>query len=392
MSDNGAALRGNWNYPTTMWFGSGRISELPAACRATGMTRALLVTDPGLARLPMIADAVANNDAAGLPTAVFSDLRPNPIGRNVSDGAATFRSGEHDGVIAFGGGSALDTGKTIALMARQTRPIWDFEDIGDYWTRANADAIVPVVAVPTTAGTGSEVGRATVIVDEDNHRKVIVFHPLMLPKIVIADPELTIGLPPHITAATGMDALAHNLEALCAPGFHPMADGIAVEGTRLVKDWLDLAVEDGGNLTARANMMAAASMGATAFQKGLGPIHALSHPVGALYDTHHGLTNAVFMPYVLSANRPAIEERMVRLAGYLGLPNTSFDAVLEWILDLRAKIGIPHTLRDLGVGDDRVDEISAMAERDPSAASNPTPVTATELKTMLVDALDGNLP
>jgi len=382
----------NWNYPTTIWFGAGRIAELADACRGAGMSRPLLVTDPGLAGLPMVTDAIAANAAAGLPTGLFSDLRPNPVASNVADGVAAYRDGGHDGVIAFGGGSGLDTGKTIAFMAGQTRPIWDFEDIGDYWTRADADAIAPIVAVPTTAGTGSEVGRASVIVNEDEHRKVIVFHPKMMPSLVIADPGLTVGLPPHITAATGMDALAHNLEALCAPGTHPMADGIAVEGLRLINESLERAVADGTDLAARADMLAAATMGATAFQKGLGAIHALSHPVGALYDTHHGLTNAVFMPYVLAFNRAAIEERMARLAAYLGLPDPSFGAVMRWVLDLRAAIGIPHTLRELGVDDGRIDELATMAEVDPPAASNPVPVDAAALKSILVDALDGILP
>ncbi len=382
----------NWNYPTTIWFGAGRIAELADACRAAGMSRPLLVTDPGLAGLPMVTDAIAANAAAGLPTGLFSNLRPNPVARNVIDGVAAYRDGGHDGVIAFGGGSGLDTGKTIAFMAGQTRSIWDFEDIGDYWTRADADAIAPIVAVPTTAGTGSEVGRASVIVNEDEHRKVIVFHPKMLPALVIADPQLTVGLPPHITAATGMDALAHNLEALCAPGYHPMADGIAVEGLRLINEALERAVADGTDLEARSRMLAAATMGATAFQKGLGAIHALSHPVGALYDTHHGLTNAVFMPYVLAFNRPAIADRMTRLAAYLGLPDPSFETVMQWVLDLRTVIGIPHTLRELGVDDSRVDELAAMAEVDPPAASNPVPVDAAALKSILLDALDGRLP
>ena len=382
----------NWNYPTTIWFGTGRIAELADACRAAGMSRPLLVTDPGLAGLPMVTDAIAANVAAGLPTGLFSNLRPNPVAANVIDGVAAYRDGGHDGVIAFGGGSGLDTGKTIAFMAGQTRPIWDFEDIGDYWTRADADAIAPIVAVPTTSGTGSEVGRASVIVNEDEHRKVIVFHPKMLPELVIADPQLTVGLSPHITAATGMDALAHNLEALCALGDHPMADGIAVEGLRLINESLERAVADGSDLDARARMLAAATMGATAFQKGLGAIHALSHPVGALYDTHHGLTNAVFMPYVLAFNRPAIADRMTRLAAYLGLPDPSFETVMQWVLDLRTVIGIPHTLRELGVDDSRVDELAAMAEVDPPAASNPVPVDAAALKSILLDALDGRLP
>lgn len=384
------SLRANWSIPTPIRFGPGRIAELPDACKAAGIARPLLVTDPGLAGLPMIADAVARLDAAGMGAAVFSEVQGNPVGENVEAGLEAYRAGGHDGVIAWGGGSALDAGKAVALMAGQTRPIWDFEDIGDYWTRANPDGIAPVVAVPTTAGTGSETGRASVITDARSDRKVIVFHPLMMPKVVIEDPELTVRLPPHLTAATGMDALAHNLEAYCAPGFNPVADGIAVEGVRLIKDWLPVAVKDGANLVARAHMMIAASMGSTAFQKGLGAIHSLSHPCGSVFHTHHGLTNAVVMPYVLVHNRPAIEQRIERLARYIGLDG-SFDGFLQWVLDLRAEIGIPHTLTDLKVDPAAVDRLAEMAAVDPCAGGNPVPVGVAEHVHLYHAALSGEL-
>jgi len=391
MANDASEFRGNWNYPTNIRFGVGRIAELPEACKQLGFKRPLLVTDPGLAKLAMVQDAVAANKAAGLPTGLFSDIKGNPVSKNVEDGLKVFRAEGHDGIIAFGGGSALDAAKTIAFMAGQKRPMWDFEDIGDNWKRADPAGIVASIAVPTTAGTGSEVGRASVILNEETHTKKIIFHPKMLPSIVISDPALTVGLPPHITAATGMDALAHCLEAYCAPGFHPMAEGIAVEGTRLVKDALPVAVRDGKNLVARAKMMAAASMGATAFQKGLGAIHALSHPVGALYDTHHGLTNAVVMPYVLEFNRQAIDQKMTRLAAWLGLANPSFKAVMDWVLALRKEIGIPHTLKDIGVGHDRIDELSEMAAVDPTAGGNPLPIGVPELKRMFVACIDGRM-
>jgi len=384
-------LTANWSYPTRICFGPGRIGELPEACRSVGMGRPLLVTDPGVAALPMVDDAVAACREAGLEVALFTDLKPNPLGKNVADGVKVFRDGGHDGVIAFGGGSGLDTGKGIAFMAGQTRPIWDFEDVGDNWTRADPGGIAPIVAVPTTAGTGSEVGRAGVFLNEDTGAKIIVFHPKMLPSVVIADPELTLGLPSHITAATGMDALAHCLEAYCATGFHPMAEGIAVEGMRLIRAWLPVAVADGGNIAARAYMMAAASMGAVAFQKGLGAIHSLSHPVGALFDTHHGLTNAVFMPYVLAFNRPAIEDKLVRLAAWLELPNPSHRSFVEWIVALRREIGIPHTLAELGVGRDRIDRIAEMAAVDPTAGSNPVALNPANLKDVLLASLDGRV-
>lgn len=391
MTTDAAALRGNWNYPTSVKFGCGRIKELADHCKALGMKRPLLITDPGLANLPMIKDAITRNKEAGVPTGLFSNVQGNPTGKNVEDGIAAYKAGGHDGVIAFGGGSALDAAKAVALMIGQKRPIWDFEDIGDWWTRVDPSGIAAIVAVPTTSGTGSEVGRASVITDETNHVKKIIFHPKMLPSIVIDDPELTVGLPPHITAATGMDALSHCIEAYCAPGYHPLADGIALEGMRLIRDALPTAVKDGKNLVARSNMMAAASMGATAFQKGLGGMHAISHPLGALYNTHHGLTNAVVMPYVLAYNRAAIDERLTRLAAYLRLPNPSFKAVLEWILSLRKEIGIPHTLMEIGVDDKQVDKVAEMAAADPSAGGNPIQVGAKELREIFVNGLEGKL-
>ncbi len=384
-------LKGNWNYPTTIRFGAGRIAELPEACRELGIARPLLVTDPGLAQLPMVQQAIAHNEQAGVPTGLFSDIKPNPVGKNVDDGVRAYRDGGHDGVIAYGGGSALDAGKAIAFMAGQTRPMWEFEDIGDNWKAASAGGIAPIIGVPTTAGTGSEVGRAAVFLQETSATKKIIFHPKMLPSIVIEDPALTVGLPPHITAGTGMDALAHCLEAYCVPAYHPMAEGIAVEGMRLVKEWLPVAVRDGSNITARAHMMVAASMGAAAFQKGLGAIHALSHPVGALYDTHHGMTNAVVMPYVLAFNRDAIEGKLARLAAWLQLPKPSFQAVMDWVLRLRDEIGIVHTLADLGVGADRLEELAQMAALDPTAGGNPVPVGVPELRSMFVSALEGRL-
>jgi alcohol dehydrogenase len=383
-------LAGNWSYPTAVRFGAGRIAELGEAAKTAGMRRPLLVTDPRLAEMGMVKDALARLVEDGLPAEVFCGIKPNPVAANIEAGLAALKAGRHDGVIAFGGGSALDAGKVIAFMAGQTRPMWDFEDVGDWWTRADPKGILPVVAVPTTAGTGSEVGRAGVITDEATHTKKVIFHPLMMPKVTICDPELTVGMPPAITAGTGMDALAHCLEAYCGLAYHPLADGIAVEGMRLVKENLARAYKSGGDLEARAHMMSAAAMGATAFQKALGAIHALSHPVGALYDTHHGLTNAVFMPYVLAFNRPAIEDRIARLSAYLGLAPT-FDAFLDWVLELRAEIGVPHTLAGLRVDDTRFDLMSRMAPRDPTAGGNPVPIDETACRRLYQDALIGKM-
>jgi alcohol dehydrogenase class IV len=383
-------LRANWNYPTTVRFGAGRVAEIAEAAKATGMRNPLFVTDPVLAKLPMTREAMASLPAAGLSTQIFSDIKPNPVESNVSAGVAAFNNGHHDGVIAFGGGSALDVGKLVAFMAGQTAPIWDFEDVGDRWTRANAGAIAPIVALPTTAGTGSEVGRAAVVTDQTTHTKKIIFHPLMMPKIAICDPELTVGMPPVITAGTGMDAFAHCLEAYCGPIYHPLADGIAAEGIRLVKESLAIAVKDGKNIEARAHMMSAATMGATSFQKALGAIHALSHPIGSLYDTHHGLTNGVLMPYVLVFNRTAIEERIKRLAAYIGL-RPRFRAFLEFVLALRNEIGVPHTLAGLNVGEDKIETIVAMAPKDPTAAGNPVPLDRRGARTIFLRALEGRL-
>jgi alcohol dehydrogenase class IV len=382
-----------WRYPTDIYFGPGRIAELAEICRGLGMSRPLLVTDPGLATLPMVTGAIAANEAAGLRTEAFTGIRPNPVEANIRAGADAYRLGGHDGLIAMGGGSALDSGKAIALALQTDTPLWDFDVTSANFERGRPVAVPPIVAIPTTAGTGSEVGRACVVTDETTHTKRILLHPDILPPAVIADPELTLSLPPHITAATGMDALAHCLEAYCCDAeFHPMADGIALEGMRLVGEFLRRAVEDGGDIEARARMMAAAAMGATAFQKGLGAIHALSHPLGAVFDSHHGLTNAVLMPYVLAFNRPAIEARMDRLARTLGLEPPGFDSVLEWLLELRGTIGIPHTLAEIGIGQDKINELAAMAAADPCAGENPVPAGANEMRSIYAAAFAGRLP
>ena len=385
-------LTGTWRYPTNIHFGAGRIGELPEACKNLGMSNPLLVTDAGLAKLPMVSDALAGNEAAGLPTALFDDIQPNPVESNIHAGAVAFSDGKHDGIIAFGGGSALDSGKNIALAAQSDVPLWDFDVTSPNFVRDRDVNLPPIIAIPTTAGTGSEVGRAAVVTDETTHTKRILAHPRIMPSVVIADPKLTLGLPPHITAATGMDALAHSLEALCADvEYHPMADGIALEGMRLVKEWLPEAVRNGANIEARAHMMAAASMGATAFQKGLGAIHALSHPLGALFDTHHGLANAIVMPYVLLFNRAAIEDRMGRLARYLNLPKPTFGAALDWILELRNTIAIPNSLAEIGIDESRIEELASMAAVDPCAPENPVPAGAAEMKSMYLAALHGDL-
>jgi alcohol dehydrogenase class IV len=382
---------GSWNYPTAVRFGPGRIKELPQACRALGMSRPLLVTDPGIAALPILETALTANHIEGLNTAVFTDVRGNPVGANVTAGVAALRSGEHDGVIALGGGSALDVGKAVALMARQDHSLWDFEDIGDNWTRVDPEGMVPVVAVPTTSGTGSEVGRASVIIDEDAHSKRIIFHPGMLPAQVICDPELTLGLPPGITAAVGMDALSHNLEAFCAPGFHPQADGIALEGMRLIHRALPTAFRHGEDLGARSDMMAASLMGATAFQKGLGAMHSMAHPIGANLDLHHGLTNAIVMPYVLCVNRTEIADRMTDLARYLDLPDPSFMAVLDWVLALRQALKIPHSLAEVGVTHAQGRALAPAAFLDPSTGSNPRPLDTADFEDLFAKSIDGVL-
>jgi alcohol dehydrogenase class IV len=385
-------LRGNWNYPTTIRFGAGRIRELPEHCRSTGIDRPLFVTDAGLANLPMVTRVVELCREAGLGIELFSEVQPNPVEANVNAGVEAYRRGRHDGVIAFGGGSALDIGKSIALMVGQKRPIWDFEDRADWYTRVDVAGMAPVIAVPTTAGTGSEVGRAAVITDVRDHTKKIIFHPKMLPVLVLEDPELTIGLPPHVTAAVGMDALSHNLEAYCAPGYHPMAEGIAVEGMRLIKEYLPRAVADGTDLEARSHMLVASSMGATAFQKGLGAMHSLSHPCSANLNTHHGLTNAVVMPYVLEWNREALEDKTARLAAWLGLADRSYAGVLDWVLELRRTIGIPETLASLGLEEQHARTFAPQAYADPSTGGNPVPMTERCFEQLYLRCIRGELP
>jgi len=367
-------LRANWSYPTAVKFGAGRISELADHCKAVGLKKPLLVTDKALATLPITAQALDILAAAGLGRAVFSDVDPNPNEGNMEAGLAVYRAGGHDGVVCFGGGSALDLGKMIALMAGQTVSVWDLEDVDDWWTRADASKIAPIVAVPTTAGTGSEVGRAGVLTNSKTHKKKIIFHPKLLPAVTICDPELTVGMPRFITAGTGMDAFAHCLEAYSSPFYHPMSQGIALEGMRLVLENLPKVYSNPQDMEARAQMMSAAAMGAVAFQKGLGAIHALSHPVGAVYGTHHGTTNAVVMPMVLEFNRAAIEDRIVRAAAYLGIEG-GFSGFHAMVMDLRAQLNIPENLSAMGVEFARLDELTEMALEDPSCGGNPVVMT-----------------
>lgn len=379
-------LVGNWSYPTIMKFGAGRIAELPDACATAGMKKPLLVTDKGLADLPITQATLDIMEAAGLGRAMFSEVDPNPNEKNLEAGVAAFRAGGHDGVIAFGGGSGLDLGKMVAFMTAQTRPVWDFEDVDDWWTRANSDGIAPIVAVPTTAGTGSEVGRASVITNSVTHVKKIIYHPKVLPAVVICDPELTVGMPKFITAGTGLDAFAHCVEAFSSPHYHPMSQGIALEGMRLVKEYLPRAYDDPNDLEARAHMMSAATMGATAFQKGLGAIHSLSHPVGAVFNTHHGTTNAVFMPVVLQFNAPEIADRFAMVAGYLGISG-GFDGFCAYVQELNDSLGIVRKLGEMGVQADRIDEMAEMALQDPSCGGNPIELTVANLRQLYAQVI-----
>ncbi len=384
-------LTADWSFPTEIHVGPGRLREVPALCREKSISRPLIVTDPGLAGLPMVARLQAMLADEALVSGLFADLQPNPNETEVAAGVLAFHEGGHDGVIAFGGGSALDAGKAIAFQSGQSRPLADFEDVGDNWRRADAAAIAPVVAVPTTAGTGSEVGRAAVISQSNSGIKQIIFHPGMMPRAVVADPELSVGLPPNLTAATGMDALTHSLEAFCAPGFHPLADGVALEGIRLCAEWLPKAYADGADIAARTHMLVAASMGATAFQKGLGAVHSISHAVGALYGTHHGLTNAIVLPYVLQFNRPAIEQKFTKLGRTLGLEDPAYDSVFEWVLRLRRTVAVPHSLSDVAVDSTQSDRVAQLAYDDPTRSGNPRKIGIPELKQIFLSAVEGRL-
>ena len=384
-------MKSNWNYPTTVWVGNNRIIEINSACKSLKIKKPLFVTDKDLAGLDFVKNIIKIIEKEFKNLNIFSNFSGNPNGDDVDKGVKEFKKNNCDGVIAFGGGSGLDVGKAIAFMSGQTRPIWDFEDIGDYWKRANNDNIAPIIAVPTTAGTGSETGRASAIINNETGVKKIIFHPRFLPSIVILDPVLTLDLSPRLTAATGMDALAHNLEAFCAPGFHPMADGIAIEGIRLTKKSLMTAVKDGKNLEARSDMLAAASMGSTAFQKGLGAIHSLSHPVNAQFNLHHGLSNAIFMPYVLTYNKKFIEKRIVSICDFLGLKK-DFKCFLDWILELRKDLNIPHALSEV-ISEDKFDleMLSKMALEDPSTATNPRLLNLEDMKKLYDHSMKGNL-
>tara|TARA_Y100001970_G_scaffold115112_1_gene143482 strand:+ start:7194 stop:8339 length:1146 start_codon:yes stop_codon:yes gene_type:complete len=376
----------NWNYPTNIWFGEKRINEIQKACDNLNIHNPLIVTDPGILKTNIIEKI---NNSLNSNANIFRDVQSNPTGNNVEKGVLYFNSNFHDGVIAVGGGSAMDVGKGIAFMAGQERPLWDFEDIGDYWLRANSEVIKPIIAIPTTAGTGSETGRAGVYTNEATHEKKIIFHPKMLPSIVILDPELTVPLPKSLTAFTGMDALAHCLEAYSSNFFHPLSQGIALEGMSLIKKYLIKAYEDGSDLEARGNMLVTSSMGSIAFQKGLGAIHSLSHPVGAIYNTHHGLTNAVFMPYVLKKNRKVIEKKIISLSQYLDLQDKTFDGFMSWILDLRKKLSIPHTLKELIDDDSKFTEMSKMAKNDPSTGGNPIAFEVSDFLDLYQDSFKG---
>ena len=384
-------MKFNWNYPTTVWVGKNRIDDLPNACENLKIVNPLFVTDKDLIELPFIKNIISNLKKKFSQFNIFSNFTGNPIGENIEEGVEVFKKNNSDGVIAIGGGSALDVGKAVAFMSGQNRPIWDFEDIGDYWKRANGDNIAPIIAIPTTAGTGSETGRASAIINKKTGVKKIIFHPKFLPSIVILDPILTLDLSPRLTAATGMDALAHNLEAFCAPGFHPMADGIALEGINLIKTSLMTAFNDGKNIEARQNLLAASSMGSTAFQKGLGAIHSLSHPINSKFNMHHGLSNAIFMPYVLTFNKKFISKRISIISKFIGLENT-FDSFLDWIIKLRKELKIPHKLSELiQINPNQLEELSQMALEDPSTTTNPTKLTKEDFRKMYQYSIEGKL-
>tara|TARA_B100000700_G_scaffold311758_1_gene394430 strand:+ start:1683 stop:2900 length:1218 start_codon:yes stop_codon:yes gene_type:complete len=404
MSKNLENWKENWNYPNTVWLGNGRIKDLTKACKILKIKKPLFVTDKDLVKTKMVENVLEENKKANLPTAVFSDLKGNPLGSNVKKGSEIFKNGDHDGVISLGGGSSLDVGKSIALQSATNRPLWDFTDGGIFWEEnkfsasmalnriSNPENIKPTIAIPTTAGTGSETSRAAAIINDETKVKKIIFHPKMLPTLTILDPQLTVGMPAFLTAATGMDALAHNLEAYCAPGYHPMADGVAIEGMLLIKNWLTIAVNDGKNLEARGHMLTSSSMGATAFQKGLGAIHSLSHPVNSLFNVHHGLSNGIFMPYVLTFNRSTIENKIGKLSEYLGLKEDSFNSFVDWIIALKEQIKIPHTISEsTKITDQDIEKMSPMALDDPCTPGNPKKLTLDDMVSMYEHSVKGKL-
>lgn len=380
----------NWNYPTPIKFGIDRVKELSLFIDELKISNPLIITDPQFKEVGQFKGIIDSLNNSNKNYSIFSEIKGNPTGTNIRDGVDVFLKNKNDGVIAIGGGSSLDAGKAIAFMSKQKENIWYFEDIGDNWTRAVVENLPKVIAIPTTAGTGSETGRASLIVDEETYTKKIIFHPTMLPDLVVLDPLLTVSLPKHLTAATGMDALAHCLEAFCSDVFHPMAHGIALEGIKIIKENLVIAYNDSRNIEARAKMLVSSTMGSTAFQKGLGAIHSLSHPINAVNDVHHGLSNAIFMPYVIKFNRLQIEERITFLGKYIDLEDQTFDGFLQWILDLRRQLSIPHTLKDLNLEFD-FDRLSEMALIDPSTSTNPIELSKDDMKTLYINSYEGNL-
>ena len=377
----------DWSFPVPIAYGPGRLKEIAGFCRDAGMSRPLVVTDRGSAALPFLADLMRLLSEGGLHAALYSEISPNPRDDEIAGGRAMFRDGGHDGIIAIGGGSGMDGGKAIALTATNDIDLWAFEFEQTPPDMSAHAPFPPLITIPTTAGTGAETESTAMITDTAKGMKWCIWHAELKPALALLDPEITLGLPPHLTAWTGADALVHAIEAYCVPGFHPLCDGVALEGLRLVARWLPVAVAEPGNLQARGAMLAGSCLAGVAFLKGLGMVHAVSHMVGAEYDTQHGLTNAVLLPSVLRFNAGHIEDKVTPMAQAMGLTETGFDAVHAHICALLDDIGIPKTLADIGVSEDCAARIAAKALQDSAAGTNPRPASAAEVEALVLEAI-----
>ena len=376
-----------YNFPTTIRFGAEASNELPDYLQKNNLLKPLIVTDPVVVQLDFFKKIIASLQKKNISAEIFHDIHKNPVKSDVYKGTDVYDATDRDSIVGIGGGVALDVARAICLRINHREDLFKYDDLigGDVFV---TNDVPHFVTIPTTAGTGSEVGRSAIIADDITHQKKILFSPKLLAKIVFADPLLTMDLPPFVTAATGMDALTHNMEAYLAKMHHPMCEGIALEGIYLISQSLERAVNK-PDLESRSNMLIASLMGAVAFQKGLGVVHSLAHPLSALLDTHHGLANAVNIPYGMEFNIAGCEEKFKRIALTLGLKKQTGEAVVDYLFDLNSKINIPHKLSEIGVKPEHIETLADLAIADFAYPNNPKPVSREDFRELYLKALRG---